>query len=1031
MNALIAWSIRHRLIVAILTILGLISGFAMVTQAPFDVFPEFVPPSVTIQTEAPGLTPEQVEEIVTRPVESAVNGAPGLSSLRSESIPGLSVVTLTFDEGADPYLVRQGVSEQVSSLAGQLPGNVGQPKLSPLTSSTMDLLKVGLVSDSIDAFELRDTADWLIKPRILSVPGIARVNTFGGAVRQIQIQPHLDRLTALGLNLTDVLNAGRSALVLHGAGFIDTAAQRILIETPVPTTDPVALSQTVVTVKDGVPIVLGDIADVTIAPAVMMGDALIQDRPGVLLTISGQFGANTLTVTHALEATLAELKPALEARGITLYPELHRPANFIERALVNFEHSLAIGAVLILIFLYAFLRSWRAALISFLTIPASLMAAILVLSVAGESLNTMTLGGFAVALGILVDDAIIDIENILRRQREAGLKGGVVDRSAITESASIEIRGSMVFGTLVILISLLPILLMEGVQGRFVGPLALAFCLAVIASLMTALTITPAFAALILRASDAETEPAWILALKKLQLKVLDWVRHFWGYLFFAIALAFLCAVAGLFRLPTEFMPQFREGHFVAQVTTNNASISFAEMMRIGQHINREILKLPFIATVEDQAGRAEAGEDTWGPNRSELHIELKPGLEQSEEQAQEQIREVLEEIPGIQNEVLTFLGDRISESLTGETSQAVIVISGPYLDSIEQTATDIGQAIQGIPGLADLRVPEITGTPALSIRMDPARLAAYGINHEQAVATVETAFAGTLLGQTFTGNRVVDVVAILSPVDRNNMETLQGLMIAGNNLQVPLHNIADISLVQDRAVIQHVGSERRVAVTFNAADRPLSDIMSEVQARVAEQVKIPQDVYVSYTGQAQAAEAAQIRLAVMSAASIIMIVLIMTLAFRRKQFAFLTLVNVHFCLIGSMIAIVMTGVGLTLGSLVGLIAVFGIGARNTIMFLAYLERLMDIEGLPWSRETLRRAISGRFVPMLMTALIAALGLVPMALGIGHAGYEIEAPIAIAVLGGLASATLLNLLFLPELVWRISSGSSSEITGVQ
>ena len=423
MNALIRWSIRYRGIVTLLSVVWLVAGIAIAMRAPLDVFPEFVPPQVTIQTEAPGLAPEQVEQMVTRPIEAAVNGAPGVEQMRSESVYGLSVILITFGEEVDPVIARQGVSERLATLTGRLPVGVAQPKLTPLTSSTMDVIKIGLVSDAVDPYTLRDLADWTLKPRLLAVPGIARVTVYGGAIRQVQIQPKLERLTALGLTIADVMKAGREALALRGGGFVETAAQRITLETPPPAPDPRAIAETLVVMRNNAPIKLGDVATVTIAPAVQVGDATIMGRPGVLLTVSGQFGANTLEATTAIEAALAEVTPSLIERDIEIYPALHRPATFVERALHNLEAALALGSAFILIVLYAFLRSVRAALISFLAIPLSLLAAVAVVTELGQSINTMTLGGFALALGVLVDDAIIDIENIMRRLRQARAAG--------------------------------------------------------------------------------------------------------------------------------------------------------------------------------------------------------------------------------------------------------------------------------------------------------------------------------------------------------------------------------------------------------------------------------------------------------------------------------------------------------------------------------------------------------------------------------------------------------------------------------
>jgi CzcA family heavy metal efflux pump len=1018
MNTLIRWSIRYRGIVALLCIVWIGGGLFMALRAPLDVFPEFVPPQVTIQTESPGLAPEQVEQIVTRPIESAVNGAPGVATMRSESVYGLSVVLVTFKEDVDPVNIRQGISERLSTLTGTLPAGVAQPKLTPLTSSTMDVVKIGLVSDSVDPFTLRDIADWTMKQRLLAVPGIARVTVYGGAIRQLQIQPRLDRLNALGLTINDVMEAGREAVALRGGGFIETAAQRITLETPPPAPDPQVLAKTLVTMQNGMPIRIGDVATVTLGPAIQVGEATIMGRPGVLVTVSGQFGVNTLVATAAVEEALDEMTPALKARGIEVYPTLHRPATFVERALGNLQAALLLGSALILTVLYAFLRSVRAALISFLAIPMSLLAAVVVLEWFGESLNTMTLGGFALALGVLVDDAIIDIENIMRRLRTSKTDK-LTDRLRVIVDASIEIRSSMFYGTLAVIFVFLPVLFAGGVQGRFIGPMALTFIIAVLASMVVALSVTPALCALLLTGHETPHEPKLLKRLKGFQAWVMERVRKAWLTTWALLAFAAAASVGVVPFLRSELIPEFREGHFVVQMAMAAPGTSVADVTAIGIRISNKLLKLPFIETVAHQIGRAELGEDTWSPDLSEFHIELYEHHTETQREAQQIIREALEDFPEIRTETLTFLGDRISESLSGETAQVVINILGADLDAIEKAALQIERAVAPISGVADLRIPRTATVPTISVRPDADKLARYGLTPQDALDTVQTAFAGTTIGQTYAGARTVDTVVILPPSERNRIDELKTLMVGNATARVLLQNVADVEISEGRSNIQHEGAQRRVAVTFNGDDtRSLSTTVSEAKERVAA-LNLPKDVYISFAGQAEEERAGQIRLASLTAVSISIIVLILALAFRRRALTVLVLVNLPFCLIGSMAAIVVSGIGLTLGSLVGLVTVFGIGARNSVMMLAHVERLVDEEGHSWSPETIRLAASERLVPVFMTALMAALGLVPLALGLGRPGHEIEAPMAIAVLGGLTTATLLNLAILPETLIRM------------
>ncbi|HWW22156.1 MAG TPA: efflux RND transporter permease subunit, partial [Steroidobacteraceae bacterium] len=731
-------------------------------SSPLDVFPEFVPSQVDIQTEAPGFAPQQVEQLVTRPIENAVNGASGLATLRSESIPGLSVVNITFSDGADVHIARQGISERLSQLGSSLPAGVGPPKLSPLVSSTMDLLKIGLVSDKVDAYELRDAADWTIKPRLLAVPGVAHVIVFGGSVRQIQVTPDIEKLASFGVSLTDLSAAVRAALPLRGAGFIDTATQRILIQSPIPAPDADVIAQAVITLRNRTPILVRDVAQVKVAPALRSGDALVMGQPGVMMSLASQYGANTLVTTLAVEKALTELEPALRARGISVYPALHRPANFIERALGDLQHSLVLAALLIVAILYLFLRDLRAVLIAFTAIPLSLLAAVAVLDRMGLTLNTMTLGGFAVALGVLVDDAIIGIENIMRRLRVNRQSPTPCPRLQVILDASLEVRGPVIYATVVAIAVFLPELFASSVQGHFVGPLALAFIFAVLASLLVAITTTPALCALMLQPHDAQREAAWLTRLKSWQRAAVSAVGARFGLM---SALLLGLVVASLAVLPFvggTFMPDFREGHFVMQVASSIPGISLEGMLDVGQRISADVLALPYVQSIEQQVGRAELGEDTWGPHRSEFHVELKRNATVDQTLAQRQLREILDQYPGLQSEVVTFLGDRISESLSGETAQVAIKVFGEDLDALDASGDRISAVLGKIPGIVDLQVKHQVGTPMLSMQLLPPALAMAGLSAQDVLDAIESSYTGEVLGQTFAGTRTVDVSLLL-----------------------------------------------------------------------------------------------------------------------------------------------------------------------------------------------------------------------------------------------------------------------------
>lgn len=1009
--------VRYAGTLATLTLIGLLAGLWMVRNAPLDVFPDFVPSTVDIQTEAPGFTAQQVEQLVTKPIENTVNGATGLATIRSQSIPGLSVVKIQFADNIDLYNARQGISERLSELGSSLPLGVETPKLSPLTSSTMDLLLIGIQSDRLDAFALRDEADWVLKPALLAVPGVARVIVFGGAVRQIQIQPDLRKLTSYGITLTDVSDAARSALELKGAGFVDLAHQRVLIQTPVPVPDPRIVAQAVLVVRNGTPVTIGEVARVSEEPALKSGDALIQGKPGILLSLASQYGANTLEATRAVETAIAQLTPALNKQGIKLFPRLQRPANFIEAALASLENSLVIAAVLILAVLYLFLRDWRSALITFLAIPLSLLAATLVLERLGQTLNTMTLGGFAVALGVLVDDAIIGIENVLRRLAENRTLAAQRSRFDVIVDATLEVRGPVIYATIVVIAVFLPELFSTSVQGHFVGPMALAFILAVIASLIVALTSAPALSFLMLEAKNSHGDSGWIRGLKDWQGRSVAVVHAHFRMIVSALVVCSLCAVAALPFLPSSFMPDFKEYHFVMQVNASMPGPSLAEMQNVGRRITARLLALPYVATVSQQIGRAELGEDTNGPYESEFQIELKPGATIDQSVAEDAVRQIIGAYPGIQSEVTTFLGDRISESLTGDVSDVSVKVFGEELDTLDSVAHRIESALSGTPGIADLQFKPQSGTPTLAIELDRNALASAGLKVGDVLDALSANYAGLTVGQTFAGIRSVDAVILLGAAERNRIDSLSSLMIGSPLGPIPLEQLARIVPTDTRYMISHDGGQRFDAITFNVVGRSLQSTVNDARARVAA-LRLPPGVIIAFTGAAAAQQAAQMQMLIYTAFALVLIGMILFICFHWRANTWLVLLNLPFSLIGSVASISLAGGGLSLGAMVGLVTVFGISARNAILLLSHYEHLVEVEGFTWTADTVVRGAQERLVPILMTAAVTALGLMPLAIGINQPGQEIEGPMAVAVLGGLVTSTLLNLIVLPALAER-------------
>jgi CzcA family heavy metal efflux pump len=1011
MSGIITLSLRHRGIVAILSIVLLIYGAALAFQSRLDVLPEFVPPQVTVQTEAPGLAPEQVEALVTMPVEQMLSGIPATARVSSESITGLSVVTVVFEDSADILVSRQGVAEHLSELSGRLPVGVSTPRMSPLTSSTMDLIKIGLVSDKLSPRELRDVADWELRPRILAVPGVARITVYGGERRQVQILLDEARLAAADLTSTEVLAAARAATGVRGAGQIDLEAQRIPINTTF-TGDPVqVVSQAVVVARGDTIIRIGDVARVEEGAAIPFGDAVIQGKRGVLLAVSGQYGANTLEATRAVEAALAGELPRLRARGIEAFPALHRPATFIETALKNLRNALAIGALLIVVVLYLFLRDWRPALIAFLAIPLSLLAAVVVLDHFNVALNTLTLGGFAVALGVLVDDAVIYLENILRRLRENAASAKPRARLVVIRESSLEISSAVIFATGVILLVLLPVFLMPGVQGRFMAPLAQAFALSVVASLVVALTVTPALAALLLRGEDHRAEPGWLTRVRDWHRRAIATCTRRRAAVLWTLGVLLVGVLAPAPFLAGEFMPSFREGHFVAQVTARVPGTSLGEMARLGEQISAEVLKLPYIATIEQQIGRAEQGEDTWGPEQGEFHIELKANAGIDQEQAQQELRDLFAKYPAVQSEVLTFLGDRVSESLSGETAQGVIRVRGSDIDAIDRATARLTRVIGAVPGIADVQVAHAGLATEISVNLLPARLALYGLSAGDVLDALETAFAGTVVNQVYEGNRAIDIVALLPAQRRADPDAVRKLPLRSPNGQfVSLEDIAQIYLATSRAAIRHEGGQRMGVITFNAGTRAIQPVTRDVQVLLARDGASQRDTWTELSGEADQQRLTQRSLVMFALIALVLISLLLAAAFERRALAVIVLINVPFSLVGAILALAITGQSFSLGALVGLVTVFGISGRNAILLLAHYEKLLqENPGSGWTPDLVARGAAERL-------------LVPLAASLGTAGNEIEGPLAIAVLGGLVSSTALCLVVLPALLnWIANS----------
>jgi CzcA family heavy metal efflux pump len=1017
--ALVRFAIRFRGIVAALACVLVAYGVYALGRAKYDVFPEFAPPQVSIQTEAVGLTPEQVEVLVTRPIENAISGVPGVRTLRSTSIQGLSVVTVFFDSSSDIYRDRQVVASRLAAATQQLPQGLQPPVMTPLTSSTSRMLVVGLTSETRSLMELRTVADWTVRLRLLAVPGVANVTVFGGEKRSIQVQVHPDELIRYGLTLNDVLIAARRSTGVRGAGFVDTRNQRIVFQTEGQSLKPDAIARTVLFSRGAASVTLGNVADVVDAPEPPIGGAAVQGSRGVILNLAEQYAADTLQVTENVEAALEELRPGLEADGITIHADLFRPANFINTATRNVRDSLVLGGILVIVVLFLFLFDLRTAAISCTAIPLSLLAATLVLERMGASLNTMTLGGLAIAIGVVVDDAVIDVENIVRRLRENRRSSEPRPFARVVLDATLEVRSAVVYATFAVILVVLPVMTLSGTVGRLFAPLGLAYTMAVLASLVVALTVTPALSMALLPGRVPAQDPPvirWMRAgYQALLRRLADRSRTL-------IVAATMLTMGGCAALPffgRGLIPELKEGHFVVHMSAVPGT-SIEESLRVGAHIAEALRQLPEVRSVAQRAGRAEESEDTWGPHYSELEVDLKSGLSGDDaEKAQSDIRRTFAGFVGVSAAVMTFLTERIEETLSGYTAAVVVNVFGNDLDLLDHKAQEIAQALNEIPGATDVQVQSPPGLPQLTIRLRNPDLERWGFDAVEVLELIRAAYQGDVVGQTYDGNQVFDVMTILDAASRDNITKVGDLPLRSpGGAYVSLRQIADIYQSSGRYQVLHEGARRVQTVTANVTGTDVVSFVRAAKAMIGSKVQMPSGTYIQFAGAAEAQSRSQRDLIVNSLIAAVGIVLLLSVVTRNWRNLLLVLANLPFALVGGVLAVFATGGLLTLGGMVGFITLFGISLRNSILMIAHYEHLVEVEGRQWGLEAAIAGAADRLTPILMTTIVTGLGILPLAIGMNEPGREIQGPMAIVILGGLLTSMVLNLLVLPTLALR-------------
>jgi CzcA family heavy metal efflux pump len=828
------------------------------------------------------------------------------------------------------------------------------------------------------------------------------------------------------LTLDDVLAAAKKATGVRGAGFIDTTNQRIVFQTEGQSLKAEDVAHTVLLNQGASSVLLVDVADVVHAPEPPIGGATIMGKPGVILAISGQYGANTVEVTQRVEDALADLRPVIEKDGVILHADLFRPANFIDTANNNVRESLILGDILVVGVLFLFLFDLRTAAIACTAIPLSLLAAVITLNALGESLNTMTLGGLAIAIGEVVDDAVIGVENIVRRLRENRRLPNPRSAARVVLNASLEVRGAVIYATLAVVLVFLPVLTLPGLAGRFFAPLGAAYIFAILASLVVALSVTPALSMLLLAGRGRQDEGAGAAR----EPPVVRWTRGRYERILrniavhprTAITAAMAFTLAGCAALPffgSAFLPELKEGHFILHMSAVPGT-SIAESERLGALVTKALAALPVVRSISQRIGRAEKADDTWGTHYSEFEVDLKPGLSGDEaEGAQADVRKALVGFPGVNFAVKPFLTERVEESLSGYTAAVIINIFGDDLNTLDRTARDVARTVGGIQGATEVQLQSPPGMPQLTIRLRKKVVERWGFDAVDVLDLVRTAYQGDVVGQSYDGNRVFNVITVLDAASRNNIAKVGDLALrAPSGSFVLLKQIADVYETAGRYQVSHLGGRRVQTVTANVAGRDVASFVQEAQAAVATHVERPSGVYVEFTGTAQAQAQSRRDLLIHSSIAAVGIVMLLSIVTRNWRNLLLVLVNLPFALVGGVLAVFATGGVLSLGSMVGFVTLFGITLRNSIMMISHYERLVEIDGMPWDLEAAIKGAGDRLTPILMTSLVTALGLLPLAIGMGDPGREIEGPMALVILGGLLTSMALNLLILPALALR-------------
>ncbi len=1034
MNALIRWSLHNRSLVLVAAFLLLAGGSYLALRMPVDVFPDLTAPTVTVITEAHGMAPTEVESQVTFPVEAALNGAPGVRRVRSSTAVGISVVWVEFDWDTDIYAARQVVNEKIALVAGNLPPEVERPILAPISSIMGEILFLSLTSDRHSPIELRTTADTVLRRRLLSVPGVSQVTPIGGETKQYQAVLFPSKLHAYGLAANQAMEALAASNQNVSAGFLIDGGSEYLTTGIGRVRSLEDIGDTVVVAPDGVPVRIADLGTVRIGEAPRRGAGSANARPAVILGIQKQPRANTLTLTRALDAVLDELQAKLP-EGMKVDKRIFRQADFIEVAVRNVEHALRDGGLLVVAVVLLFLANFRATVITLAAIPLSLVAAVLALDAFGATINTMTLGGMAIAIGALVDDAIIDVENVFRRLRENGSLAPERRRPAldVVYDASVEIRSSIVFATLIIILVFVPLFFLPGVEGRLLEPLGLAYVVALFASLVVAMTVTPVLCYFLLPRSKAVLagrEPRVVHVLKSGYSRLLGSVlRHPWVVTVPGVLL-FLAAIAASGLLGRAFLPEFNEGALTISAVTLPGS-SLPESDALGRLVEQTLLSPshPEIMSVARRTGRAELDEHAQGVEAAELDVSFAL-KDRPRNQFLEALRRDLSLIPGMNITIGQPISHRIDHMLSGSRANIAVKIFGEDLYQLRSLAEEARRAMEAVPGVVDLSVEQQMEVPILKVAFDRGALARHALKVRDVARTLEAALQGVTVSRVLEGRNSFDLVVRIAGGEAWKPHTLGDVLVdTPAGAKVPLKVLARIAKEAGPNTVSRENVERKIVVMCNVAGRDVASVVEDSRKLVDPLVARTPGHRVEYGGQFEAAAEAGRLLAILGAAVVIAVGFLLHLAFRSARDALLVMVNLPLALIGGVAGVFASGGVLSVASLIGFIAVFGIATRNGIMLVSHIRHLQEREGVADFREAVFRGAIERLAPILMTALAAGLALIPLALGGDKPGNEIQTPMAMVILFGLLTSMFLNMLVVPALYLKFGRPAMTENGG--